>query len=65
MNRTLDKVNFFIHTDAIKANLIPQEISKIQVNFVYANEAAQRGTFGQRVYPFLLMAILPCFAYNQ
>ena len=37
--RTLSKVNYLIHTDAIKENLIPQEITKQQANFVYANEA--------------------------
>ncbi|TAE35559.1 MAG: KilA-N domain-containing protein [Sphingobacteriales bacterium] len=39
LQRTLAKVNYTIHTDAIKANLIPQELNKIQVGFVYANEA--------------------------
>ncbi len=39
LQRTLAKVNYTIHTDAIKANLIPQELSKMQVGFVYANEA--------------------------
>ncbi|MBK8807601.1 MAG: KilA-N domain-containing protein [Bacteroidales bacterium] len=39
LQRTLAKVNYTIHTDAIKANLIPTELSKTQVNFVYANEA--------------------------
>jgi len=37
--RTLAKVNYQIHTDAIKENLIPQEITKQQASFVYANEA--------------------------
>jgi hypothetical protein len=37
--RTLSKVNYIIHTDAIKENLIPIEISKSQANFIYANEA--------------------------
>jgi len=37
--RTLAKVNYHIHTDAIKENLIPAELSKQQINFVYANEA--------------------------
>ena len=37
--RTLAKVNYHIHTDAIKENLIPKELSKLQINFVYANEA--------------------------
>lgn len=39
LQRTLSKVNYHIHTDAIKENLIPREITKQQVSFVYANEA--------------------------
>ncbi len=39
LQRTLTKVNYQIHTDAIKENLIPSELSKQQVSFVYANEA--------------------------
>lgn len=39
LQRTLAKVNYHIHTDAIKENLIPKELSKSQINFVYANEA--------------------------
>jgi len=39
LQRTLAKVNYQIHTDAIKENLIPQEVTKQQANFVYANEA--------------------------
>jgi len=37
--RMLAKVNYKIHTDAIKDNLIPVEPNKLQVNSVYANEA--------------------------
>jgi len=37
--RTLAKVNYHIHTDAIKENLIPNQLNKTQVSFVYANEA--------------------------
>jgi hypothetical protein len=37
--RTLAKVNYHIHTDAIKENLIPNELTKTQINSVYANEA--------------------------
>ncbi len=37
--RTLAKVNYHIHTDAIKENLIPEKLSKQQVSFIYANEA--------------------------
>lgn len=39
LQRTLSKINYHIHTDAIKDNLIPKEITKQQVNFVYADEA--------------------------
>jgi len=31
--RTLAKVNYHIHTDAIKQNLIPKELDKIKINF--------------------------------
>ncbi len=37
--RTLAKVNYHIHTDAIKENLIPEKLSKNQILFIYANEA--------------------------
>jgi hypothetical protein len=37
--RTLAKVNYHIHTDAIKENLIPKEITKAQASFIYATEA--------------------------
>ena len=39
LQRTLAKVNYRIHTDAIKENLIPAELTKEQINFIYANEA--------------------------
>lgn len=39
LQRTLAKVNYRIHTDAIKENLIPPAISKQQSNSVYASEA--------------------------
>jgi hypothetical protein len=39
LQRTLAKVNYHIHTDAIKENLIPDQLTKQQINFVYANEA--------------------------
>ncbi len=39
LQRTLAKVNYGIHTDAIKANLIPATLSKEKINFVYADEA--------------------------
>jgi hypothetical protein len=39
LQRTLSKVNYRIHTDAIKENLLPVALSKDKINFVYANEA--------------------------
>lgn len=39
LQRTLAKVNYHIHTDAIKEKLIPKELTRQQINFVYANEA--------------------------
>ena len=40
--------NYRIHTDAIKNNLIPKELTKNQINFVYAKEAdvLNRALFG-------------------
>lgn len=37
--RTLAKVNYRIHTDAIQEHLIPPELTKAQIQFVYASEA--------------------------
>lgn len=37
--RELAKINYHIHTDAIKQNLIPPELSAAQTSIVYANEA--------------------------
>lgn len=39
VSRTLVKVNYLIHTDAIKENLIPEKISESKRKFVYADEA--------------------------
>lgn len=39
LQRTLTKVNYHIHTDAIRENLIPAELTKQQIAYVYANEA--------------------------
>ena len=39
LQRTLAKINYHIHTDAIKENLIPKEITRQQAGFAYANEA--------------------------
>ena len=37
--RELSKINYRIHADAIKNNLVPKELTKNQINFVYAEEA--------------------------
>lgn len=37
--RELSKLNYHIHTDAIKQNLIPAELTPIQTSIIYANEA--------------------------
>ncbi|MDD3860946.1 MAG: KilA-N domain-containing protein [Bacteroidales bacterium] len=37
--RELAKLNYHIHTDAIKRNLIPKELSMTQTSIIYANEA--------------------------
>ncbi len=37
--RELSKINYRIHTDAIKQNLIPVEITPAQASIIYANEA--------------------------
>ena len=39
IKRTIVKMNYHIHTDAIKNNLIPPDISKNKINFIYASEA--------------------------
>jgi hypothetical protein len=39
VKRQLTKINYRIHTDAIKENLIPENLTATQITFVYANEA--------------------------
>ncbi|MET0323335.1 MAG: KilA-N domain-containing protein [Duganella sp.] len=39
LHRTLSKLNYRIHTDAIRAHLIPAEITAEQANIMYASEA--------------------------
>ncbi len=39
LHRTLSKINYRIHTDAVKENMIPAEVTKEQAAFIYANEA--------------------------
>jgi hypothetical protein len=37
--RELSKINYHIHTDAIKQHLIPEELTIQQISVIYANEA--------------------------
>ncbi len=37
--RELSKINYLIHTDAVRQNLIPKEVTRTQANIIYANEA--------------------------
>ena len=39
IKRTIVKMNYHIHTDAIKSNLIPPNIAKNKVTYIYASEA--------------------------
>nr|WP_256372375.1 KilA-N domain-containing protein [Chlorobaculum sp. 24CR] len=39
IRRNLTKINYRIHTDAIKEHLIPEELSREQINLIYASEA--------------------------
>ena len=39
VQRAISKINYHIHTDAIKENLIPTSLSTEQVKMIYANEA--------------------------
>lgn len=39
IRRNLAKINYRIHTDAIKENLIPPELTARQINLIYASEA--------------------------
>ncbi len=39
VKRSLTKINYRIHTDAVKTHLVPEHLSTQQINLVYANEA--------------------------
>jgi hypothetical protein len=39
LQRTIAKINYHIHTDAIKHNLIPKELTKQEISVIYASEA--------------------------
>lgn len=39
LQRTISKINYKIHTDAIKNNLIPKTLSSKEISYIYASEA--------------------------
>jgi len=39
LQRTLAKINYHIHTSAVREQLIPKEITATQASFIYASEA--------------------------
>lgn len=49
INRTLAKINYRLHTDAVKKKLIPPTISKKDAHIIYANEAdlINKAVFGK------------------
>lgn len=61
LQRTLAKVNYHIHTDAIKENLIPPELDKTQIGFVYANEA---GLLNVALFGITAFSVVPLPAFN-
>jgi len=52
--RELSKINYHIHTDAVKQNLLPEELTPHQIACVYANEAdlLNVALFGLTAKPF-------------
>lgn len=39
LNREISRLNYRIHTDAIKAHLIPPKLTSLQISYMYASEA--------------------------
>lgn len=54
VRRNLTKINYRIHTDAIKHNLLPVTLSKSEINQVYASEAdiLNMALFGKTAAPW-------------
>lgn len=54
LQRTLYKINYYIHTDAIKENLIPKTLSQSESKAVYASEAdvLNMALFGKTATPW-------------
>ncbi len=62
LNRTLSKLNYRLHTDAIKAHLIPPEITPAQAAITYASEAdvLNVALFGQTATRWTICSARPC-----
>ena len=54
IRRNLTRINYRIHTDAIKVNLVPPQLSAQQVNHIYASEAdlLNMALFGKTARPW-------------
>lgn len=54
LNREIAKLNYRIHTDAIKDNLLPPKLTPEQISFQYASEADMLNValFGMTAKPF-------------
>ena len=39
LNREISKLNYKVHTEAIKENLVPKELTPAQISYMYASEA--------------------------
>jgi hypothetical protein len=39
LQSTISKINYHIHTDAVRENLVPPQLNKLQTQFIYASEA--------------------------
>ena len=49
LNREIAKLNYRIHTDAIKENLVPPELTLDQISYKYANLIEQGKTMSERL----------------
>ena len=60
IKRNIAKINYGIHTDAIKNNLIPEKLTAMQINIIYANEAdvLNVALFGIRLF-FIASVCIP------
>ena len=60
LNREIAKLNYRIHTDAIKAYLIPPELTPEQISYKYANEADKAASDGRYSLIINVLPICTC-----